>query len=67
MDRKYNVLVVPSDKFGCGLHRSLNPHIQLDKLNGDNFNVEINRSPHWADLCSFDRYDQMLIRKRLYN
>lgn len=67
MDRKYNVLVVPSDKFGCGLHRSLNPHIQLDKLYGDKFNVEINYSPNWADLASFDKYDIVHIHKGLYN
>lgn len=67
MDRKYNVLVVPSDKFGCGLHRSLNPHIQLDKLYGDKFNVEINYSPNWADLASFDKYDIIHIHKGLYN
>lgn len=67
MDRKYNVLVVPSDKFGCGLHRSLNPHIQLDKLYGDKFNVEINYSPNWADLASFNKYDIIHIHKGLYN
>ena len=67
MDRKYNVLVVPSDKFGCGLHRSLKPHIQLDKLYGDKFNVEINYSPNWADLASFDKYDIIHIHKGLYN
>ena len=67
MDRKYNVLVVPSDKFVCGLHRSLNPHIQLDKLYGDKFNVEINYSPNWADLASFDKYDIIHIHKGLYN
>lgn len=67
MDRKYNVLVVPSDKFGCGLHRSLNPHIQLDKLYGDKFNVEINYSPNWADLASFEKYDIIHIHKGLYN
>lgn len=67
MDRKYNVLVVPSDKFGCGLHRSLNPHIQLDKLYGDKFNVEINYSLNWADLASFDKYDIIHIHKGLYN
>lgn len=67
MDRKYNVLVVPSDKFGCGLHRSLNPHIQLDKLYGDKFNVEINYSPNWTDLASFDKYDIIHIHKGLYN
>ena len=67
MDRKYNVLVVPSDKFGCGLHRSLNPHIQLDKLYGDKFNVEINYSPNWTDLAFFDKYDIIHIHKGLYN
>ena len=49
------------------MHRSLNPHIQLDKLYGDKFNVEINYSPNWADLASFDKYDIIHIHKGLYN
>ena len=42
MNKKIKVLVVPSDKFGVGFYRSVNPHSYLDKLYGDEFDVEIN-------------------------
>ena len=67
MDKKINVLVVPSDKFGVGLYRSVSPHTQLDKLFGDEFNVEINYQPNWQNLSSFDKYDIIHVHKGLYN
>lgn len=66
-DKKISVLVVPSDKFGVGLYRSVSPHTQLDKLYGDEFDVEINYTPDWADLESFKKYDIIHIHKGLYN
>lgn len=64
---KINVLVVPSDTFGVGKYRSVSPHTQLDKLFGDEFNVEINYHPNWDDLSSFDKYDIIHIHKGLFN
>ena len=64
--RKINVLVVPSDTFGVGLYRSVSPHTQLDKLYGDEFNVEINHQPNWGDLQSFDKFDIIHIHKGIY-
>lgn len=66
-DKKINVLVVPSDTFGVGLYRSVSPHTQLDKLYGEEFEVEINYTPNWADLDSFKKYDIIHIHKGLYN
>lgn len=65
--KKINVLVVPSDRFGVGLYRSVSPHTQLDKLYKEDFNVEINYQPNWVDLSSFDKYDIIHIHKGLYN
>ena len=67
MDRKIKVLVVPSDHFGCGLYRSVSPHVQLDKLYGSIFDVEINYSPNYLDLPSFDKYDIIHIHKGIYS
>lgn len=67
VDRKINVLVVPSDTFGVGLYRSTSPHTQLDKMYGDKFNVEIEYSPNWLDLSYFDKFDIVHVHKGLFN
>lgn len=66
-EKKINVLVVPSDTFGVGLYRSVSPHTQLDKMYGDEFEVEINYHPNWEDHGSFDKFDIIHIHKGLYN
>lgn len=60
---KKNILVVPSDTFGVGHYRSVSPHTHLDRLYGDEFNVEIKYNPVWSDLGSFDKYDLIHIHK----
>ena len=65
-DKKIKVLVVPSDTFGVGLYRSVSPHTQLDKLYGNEFDVEINYQPNWVDHAFFDKYDIVHIHKGLY-
>lgn len=64
-NRKINVLVVPSDRFGVGFYRSVNPHSYLDKLYGNEFEVEINYTPNYEDLESFKKYDIIHIHKGL--
>lgn len=66
-NKKINVLVVPSDRFGVGFYRSVNPHTYLDKLYGDEFEVEINYQPNYNDLESFKKYDIIHIHKGLIN
>ena len=66
-NKKINVLVVPSDKFGVGFYRSVGPHTCLDKLYGDEFEVEIKYSPQWSNLSAFDKYDIIHIHKGVYN
>lgn len=65
MNKKIKVLVVPSDKFGVGFYRSVNPHSYLDKLYGDEFDVEINYNPDYPNLESFLKYDIIHIHKGL--
>ena len=67
MDRKYKILVVPSDTYGVGLYRSRRPHEKLQELYGDEFEVEINMQPNWADFASFDKYDLIHFHKGLFN
>ena len=63
--KKIKVLVVPSDTFGVGLYRSVSPHVKLNDLYGDDFDVEINHNPNWADFQSFDKYDIVHFHKGL--
>lgn len=44
---KINILVVPSDKYGAGKFRSLDPHINL---NTEEYQVEINYKPDYNDI-----------------
>jgi glycosyltransferase involved in cell wall biosynthesis len=62
-EKKINVLVVPSDTFGVGHYRSVSPHTHLDRLYGDDFNVEIKYNVNWGDLPFFDNYDIIHIHK----
>jgi glycosyltransferase involved in cell wall biosynthesis len=64
---KINVLVVPSDTYGVGSFRSVNPHTYLDNLYGDEFEVEIDYSPNWMDLHRFDKYHIIHVHKGLFN
>lgn len=66
MEKKIKVLVVPSDKAGCGHYRSVSPHTKLQELYGDDFDVEINYEPNWGDLESFDKYDIIHFHKGLF-
>lgn len=66
MDKKISVLVVPSDHYGVFLYRSLNPHVKLNDLYGDDFDVEINHNPDWKNLESFDKYDIIHFHKGLF-
>lgn len=64
---KINVLVVPSDTYGVGSFRSVNPHTYLDNLYGDEFEVEIDYNPNWMDLHRFDKYHIIHVHKGLFN
>ena len=63
---KIGVLVVPSDTFGVGHFRSVNPHTYLDSLYGDEFDVEIDYNPNWSDLQRFNKYHIIHVHKGLF-
>jgi glycosyltransferase involved in cell wall biosynthesis len=63
---KKNILVVPSDTFGVGHYRSVSPHTHLDRLYGNEFEIEIKYNVDWSDLHSFDKYDLIHIHKGFY-
>ena len=63
--KKIKILVVPSDSHGCGLYRSISPHVKLNDLYGEDFDIEINYNPNWSDFQSFDKYDIIHFHKGL--
>ena len=67
MDKKIRVLCVPSDKGGCGLHRSLIPHQKLAELYSDEFDVDINYNPNWNDFEYISSFDILHFHKGCYN
>lgn len=67
MADKKKILVVPSDTHGVGLYRSVSPHSQLDKMFGDEFDVEINLQPNWADRQYLNKYDLIHFHKGLWS
>ena len=63
--KKIKVLVVPSDTHGVGLYRSVSPHVKLNDLYSEDFDIEINYNPNWSDFQSFDKYDIIHFHKGL--
>lgn len=66
-NKKIKVLVVPSDEFGVGLYRSKRPHEQLQKMFGNEFEVQIMMNPNWADFKWFEQFDIIHFHKGLFN
>lgn len=60
---KIKVLVIPSDTFGVGKYRSIDPHVQLENNYPDEFSIEINEAPNFDDMDSFSKYDIIHIHK----
>jgi len=53
---KIKVLVVPSDRTGVGKFRSVDPHVFLQNLYGDDFHVDIIYEPSYDDLNFWKQY-----------
>jgi len=53
---KINVLVLPSDRTGVGKFRSVDPHIHLQKLYGEDFYVDIDYEPKLNDDNFWKKY-----------
>lgn len=65
--KKIKVLVVPSDAYGVGLYRSKRPHEKLQELFGNEFDVQINMQPNWADFKWFEQFDIIHFHKGLFS
>jgi glycosyltransferase involved in cell wall biosynthesis len=65
--KKIHVLVCPSDSYGVGLYRSRRPHEKLQELFGDEFDVQINMQPNWADFKWFEQFDIIHFHKGLFS
>jgi hypothetical protein len=53
---KIKVLVVPSDRTGVGKFRSVDPHIFLQNLYGEDFHVDIIYEPNYDDQEFWSQY-----------
>jgi hypothetical protein len=53
---KIKVLVVPSDRTGVGKFRSVDPHVFLQNLYGNDFHVDIDYEPSYDDMSFWSQY-----------
>ena len=56
MKQKINVVVIPSDKSGVGKFRSVDPHVFLQNLYGDDFHIDIVYDPPYDDINFWKQY-----------
>jgi len=56
MSKKTNILVIPSDLYGVGHFRFLEPHIEIQKQFPDDFNIEINTKPDFNDVAYLSKF-----------
>lgn len=64
---KIRILVVPSDTIGgVGFYRSVQPHIKLDQMFSDEFEVTIDANPNLQNLPWYDQFDIVHIHKGLF-
>ena len=66
MNKKIKMLVIPSDKSGCGKFRSVDPHLYIAEHYSDEFDVDIVYNLPNDDLEGFlKKYDLIHIHKQL--
>ena len=66
MDKKIKMLVIPSDRSGCGKFRSVDPHVYIAEHYGDEFDIDIVYNMPNSDLETFlKQYDLIHIHKQL--
>jgi glycosyltransferase involved in cell wall biosynthesis len=65
MSKQIKVLVLPSDKSGVGLFRSVNPHIFLQNEFPDEFYVDINYTPPMDDINFYKNYDIVAFHRNI--
>lgn len=67
MEKKIKILVIPSDKSGCGYFRSTQPHEYIAENYSDKFDIDIRYElPNDKDLSEFlQEYDILHLHKQL--
>ena len=66
MDKKIKMLVIPSDRSGCGKFRSVDPHVYIGEHYSDEFDVDVVYNMPNGDLEAFlKQYDLIHIHKQL--
>ena len=64
---KINVLVLPSDKTGVGKFRSVDPHVKLQNLYPEDFQVDIDYEPKIQDPNFWKKYQIVHIHRTVGN
>ena len=64
---KIKVLVVPSDRTGVGKFRSVDPHIFLQNLYGNEFHVDIVYEPSYDDINFWRQYQIVVFHRSIGN
>jgi glycosyltransferase involved in cell wall biosynthesis len=62
---KIKVLVIPSDRTGVGKFRSVDPHIFLQNLYGDDFHVDIIFEPDMGDMNFWGQYQIVVYHRSI--
>jgi glycosyltransferase involved in cell wall biosynthesis len=62
---KIKVLVVPSDRTGVGKFRSVDPHVFLQNLYGDDFHVDIIYDPSYDDMNFWSQYQIVAFHRNI--
>lgn len=62
---KINLLVIPSDRTGVGKFRSVDPHIFLQNLYGDDFHVDITYDAPVHDIEFFKKYQIVALHRSI--
>jgi uncharacterized membrane protein len=62
---KINVLVVPSDRTGVGKFRSVDPHIFLQNLYGNEFHIDIQYELPFENIEFFKKYQIVAFHRSL--
>ena len=64
--KKIKVLAVPSDEGGCKYWRMERPHLKLQEMFPDDFDVVITNQVNWADLDFIKQFDIIAVHKGLF-
>lgn len=67
MAQKLNVLVLPSDRTGVGKFRSIDPHVHLQNLYPDDFQIDIDYEPKVNDLNFWKKYQIVHVHRNIGN